>query len=71
MKNTVVASTAYVERVFSGMIQSCTKHRTKLLPDKLGDFLTIHMNRDMTANLDLDQIVDSWSKLVARRVSVK
>ena len=66
MKNTVAASPASVEFVFSGMNWKCTKHRTKLMLFKLGDFLTISMNRDMTANLELDQIVDSWSKLVVK-----
>ena len=71
MKNTVAASPASVECVFSGMNWKCTKHRTKLMPYKLGDFLTISMNRDMTVNLELDQIVDNWSKLVVQRVNVK
>ena len=46
LKNTVATSTASVERAFSGMNRICSKLRTKLTPDRLGDYLCISMNRD-------------------------
>ena len=70
LKNTVATSTASVERVFSGMSRTCTKLRSKLTPERLGDYLTISMNRELVQNLDIDKMITNWSKLVARKVIV-
>ena len=70
LKNTVATSTASVERVFSGMNRTCTKLRSKLTPEWLGDYLTISMNRELVQTLDIDKMITKWSKLVARKVIV-
>ena len=70
LKNTVATSTASVERVFSGMNRTCTKLRSKLTPERLGDYLTISMYRELVTNIDIDKLITKWSKLIARRVIV-
>lgn len=70
LKNTISTSTASVERVFSGMNRVCTKLRTKLTPEKLGDTLCISMNRDLAESLDIDNLISMWSSKLSRRVRV-
>ena len=70
LKNTVATSTASVERVFSGMNRTCTKLRSKLTPEHLGDFLTISMNRDISNKLDVEELVELWSNAGPHRIFV-
>ena len=70
LKNTVATSTASVERVFSGMNRTCSKLRAKLTPERLGDYLCISMNRDIAEQLDVDSLINSWSKKISRKVAV-
>ena len=57
LKNTVATSTASVERVFLGMNRTCTKLRSKLTLERLSDYLTISMNRELVVNLDIERLV--------------
>ena len=52
------------------MNRTCTKLRSKLTPEQLGDYLTISMNRELVQTLDIDKMITKWSKLVARKVIV-
>ena len=70
LKNMVATSTASVERVFSGMNRTCSKLRAKLTPERLGDYLCISMNRDIAEQLDVDSLINSWSKKISRKVAV-
>ena len=70
LKNTMATSTASVERVFSGMNRTCTKLRSKLTPERLGDFLTISMNRDLSNKLDVEDLLELWSTAGPHRIFV-
>ena len=52
LKNTVATSTASLKCVFLGMNHTYKNLRSKLMPERLGDFLTISMNKDLDRNLD-------------------
>ena len=66
----VATSTASVERVFSGMNRTCKKLKSKLIPERLGDYITISINREIAVKLDLNKIIDKWSQVVARKVII-
>ena len=70
VKNTILTSTASVERAFSAMNRICMKLRSTLLPERLSDLLCISLNRDVADLLDLDEVITAWGNMRNRRANV-
>ena len=70
LKNTVATSTASVERAFSAMNRVCNKIRSRTTASRLADLLCITLNKDLVEELDINNLVDLWSKKSNRRINV-
>ena len=69
LKNTMATSTASVERAFSAMNRVCNKVRSRIMASRLADLLCITLNNDLVKELDIDNLIDLWSKS-NRRINV-
>ena len=69
LKNTMATSTASVERAFSAMNRVCNKIRSRITASRLADLLCITLNNDLVKELDIDNLIDLWSKS-NRRINV-
>ena len=68
MRNSLPTSTASVERAFSGMNRICTKLRSTLTPERLGDLLCLSLNHDIVKKIDINQLINRWAAKKQRRV---
>ncbi|XP_058733899.1 uncharacterized protein LOC131605573 [Vicia villosa] len=64
---TLPVSTATIERSFSAMKVIKTRLRSKMEADFLGDSVTIHIERELAANIDSETIIDDFKLLKDRR----
>ena len=69
-KNVLSTSTASVERAFSCMNRICTKIRSKVTSEHLGDLMVIALNRDIALQLSLDNVIEHWEKSSKRRIAL-
>ena len=67
IKDSIATSTASVERAFSGMNRICSKLRTSISPQNLSALLCVSLNKDILANLDINDLINKWSSKKSRR----
>ena len=71
LSKTIPVGTATVERSFSGMNRILSYARNSLSPSRASDFMLLSLNRDLTKNVNLDQVLDSWSNSKKRRLPLR
>ena len=57
---TIPVSTATVERSLSAFGRIMTASRNKLASDRASDFVTLAMNKDLLANINLENVRKKW-----------
>ena len=67
IKDSIATSTASVERAFSGMNRICSKLRTSISPQNVSALLCVSLNKDILANLDINDLINKWSSKKSRR----
>ena len=60
-------ATASIEIAFSGMNRICSKLRTSISPQNLSALLCVSLNKDILANLDINDLINKWSSKKSRR----
>ena len=71
LSKTIPVGTATVERNFSGMNRILSYARNSLSPSRASDFMFLSLNRDLTKNVNLDRVLDSWSNSKKRRLPLR
>ena len=65
---TIPVTTAETERSFSCMKRIKTYLRSTMGDDRLGDLATLSINRERTAKIEMDEIVDIFDRSGNRRI---